>query len=82
MARQFSFPREKVKILLLEGVHAACVEKFAHAGYTAELVKEAYSEDELCRAIAPVHILGIRSKTLVSKKVLEHAKHLLALGCF
>jgi D-3-phosphoglycerate dehydrogenase len=82
MTRQFSFPREKLKILLLEGVHPACVEKFSQAGYTAELVKTAYSEEQLCKAIGPTHILGIRSKTTVTKKVLEHAKHLLAVGCF
>jgi D-3-phosphoglycerate dehydrogenase len=82
MAKQFSFPREKLKILLVEGVHPVCVEKFSQAGYNAELIKQAYSEEELCRAIGSVHILGIRSKTNVTKKVLEHAKHLLAIGCF
>ena len=82
MTKQFSFPREKLKILLLEGVHPICVEKFAQAGYTADLVRNAYDEEELCRAIGPIHILGIRSKTSVTKKVLEQAKHLLAVGCF
>lgn len=82
MKQKYSFPREKIKILLLEGVHQACVERLAQAGYQAELVKPAYSEEELCKAIPSVHILGIRSKTQVTKKVLDQAKHLLAIGCF
>jgi D-3-phosphoglycerate dehydrogenase len=82
MKQQYSFPREKMKILLLEGVHQACVERFAQAGYHAELRKQALSEDELCEVIASVHVLGIRSKTEVTPRVLAHAKNLLAVGCF
>jgi D-3-phosphoglycerate dehydrogenase len=82
MAKRFSFPPEKLKILLLEGVHTAAGDRFVQAGYRPEFVKHAYDEDELCQAIASVHILGIRSKTNVTKRVLEQAKHLLAIGCF
>lgn len=82
MTKRFSFPPEKLKILLLEGVHAAAGDRFVQAGYRPEFVTQAYDEDELCRAISSVHILGIRSKTNVTKRVLEHAKHLLAIGCF
>ncbi len=82
MQKQVSFPREKFKILLLEGVHPACVEKLQQAGYQPELLKNALSEDELVKRIPGVHLLGIRSKTRVSKKVLEAADSLLAIGCF
>lgn len=82
MTKKFSFPREKLKILLLEGVHPAAGERLSQAGYQAEFVKNAYSEEELCKAISSVHILGIRSKTMVSERVLEHSRHLLAIGCF
>ncbi len=82
MTKQYSFPREKMKILLLEGIHQACVERFAQAGYQAELVKPAMSEQELMDVISSVHVLGIRSKTQVTPRVLERAKHLLAVGCF
>ena len=82
MQKQVSFPREKIKILLLEGVHPACVEKLQQAGYQPELLKNALSEDELVKRIPGVHLLGIRSKTRVSKKVLEAADSLLAIGCF
>ena len=82
MKQQYSFPREKMKILLLEGIHQACVERFAQAGYHAEMRKQALSEDELCEVISSVHVLGIRSKTEVTPRVLAHAKNLLAVGCF
>jgi D-3-phosphoglycerate dehydrogenase len=82
MQKQFSFPKEKMKILLLEGIHPACVERLSQAGYRPELVKGALSEDELCEAISAVHLLGIRSKTQVTAKVLDKAKSLLAIGCF
>ena len=82
MEKQYSFPREKMKILLLEGVHQACVERLAQAGYQPELLKNALSESELLKVIAGVHVLGIRSKTQVTKKVLDAAENLLAIGCF
>jgi D-3-phosphoglycerate dehydrogenase len=82
MKKQFSFPPEKMKVLFLEGVHPAAAERMQQSGYRAEMVKPAYSEDELCKAIASTHVLGIRSKTCVTKKVLEQAKNLLAVGCF
>lgn len=82
MEKQYSFPREKMKILLLEGVHQACVERLTQAGYQPELLKNALSESELLKVISGVHVLGIRSKTQVTKKVLEAAESLLAIGCF
>ena len=82
MSRQYSFPPEKMKILLLEGIHPACVERLEQSGYRPDLRKGALSEAELCEAIPSVHLLGIRSKTQVSKKVLERAKNLLSIGCF
>jgi D-3-phosphoglycerate dehydrogenase len=82
MAKQFSFPPEKMKVLLLEGVHPAAVERLAQAGYKAEVIKHALSEPELAEAVRSVHILGIRSKTTVTAKVLSQARNLLAVGCF
>lgn len=71
-----------MKILLLEGVHPACVERLSQAGYAAELRKGALSEDELLECIPAVHVLGIRSKSRVTKRVLERARNLLTIGCF
>ena len=82
MEKRYSFPREKMKILLLEGVHQACTDRFSQSGYQPELLKNALTEEELLRVIPGVHVLGIRSKTQVSKKVLDAAESLLAIGCF
>ena len=79
-----SFPKEKIKILLLEGIHPAAVELLRKAGYTQiEAHKQALSEQQLIEKMqAGVHILGIRSKTQVTPTVLEQAPRLLAIGCF
>jgi D-3-phosphoglycerate dehydrogenase len=82
MEKRYSFPREKMKILLLEGVHQACIDRFSQSGYQPELLKSALTEDELLKVIPGVHVLGIRSKTQVTQKVLDAAEGLLAVGCF
>lgn len=71
-----------MKILLLEGIHEVCAERFSQAGYVAELRTSAMKEEELIESIDGVHILGIRSKSVVTPRVLAHAKNLLAIGCF
>jgi D-3-phosphoglycerate dehydrogenase / 2-oxoglutarate reductase len=80
---QTSYPKNKIKILLLENISEAAVDELVEAGY-AEIVqlKGAVSEAELSEAIKGVHILGIRSKTQVTANVLDHADKLLAIGCF
>lgn len=82
MEKACSFPKEKMKILLLEGIHEACVERLVQAGYRPELRKGALSEQELCEAVPGIHVLGIRSKTQVTERVLEKANNLLSIGCF
>lgn len=71
-----------MKIVLLEGVHQACVDRLVQGGYQPELRKNALSEEELLNMIGGVHVLGIRSKTQVTKRVLDAAESLLAVGCF
>jgi D-3-phosphoglycerate dehydrogenase len=80
--RELSYPKDKIQILLLEGIHASAVECFREAGYSARVLKGALSEDELLEALPEVHILGIRSKTEISPRALQAGKHLLAVGCF
>ena len=78
-----SYPKDKIKVLLLENVHASAVEKFKLAGYkNITHLKRAIDEQELTKAIRDVHLLGIRSKTQVSKSVLDAANKLQAIGCF
>lgn len=78
-----SYPRDRVKILLLENLAKSAVKEFTSHGYTQiERLSGALSEEELKKAIKGVHILGIRSKTKITEGVLEQAKKLLAIGCF
>lgn len=83
MAEQVSYPKDKINILLLENINTKAVEQFNEAGYNnVKLMKKALQDDELIEELQNVHILGIRSKTQVTKEVLENAPKLLAIGCF
>ena len=78
-----SYPRTKIKILLLENIADSAVEELKQGGYTdIERLSGAVSEDDLIRAVKGVHLLGIRSKTRVTENVIEAADKLLAIGCF
>ncbi len=80
---QTSYPRSKIKILLLENISASAVAELNDGGYTEiKQIKGALSEDDLIREIKGVHIIGIRSKTQLTEKVLENADKLLAVGAF
>lgn len=78
-----SYPKEKIRILFLENISDVAVKNFRQQGYVqVEKITKALSEDELVHVIRDVHILGIRSKTQVTARVLEAAKKLQAIGCF
>ena len=78
-----SYPKEKVNILFLENISDAAVKRFSGAGYTSvKKLTKAFSEADLLKEIEDVHLLGIRSKTQVTEKVLRAAKKLQAIGCF
>ncbi len=78
-----SYPKDKIKVLFLENISDKAVQYFKQQGYTdVKKVAGALSEEDLIKVIKDVHILGIRSKTFISKKVLDSAKKLQAIGCF
>jgi D-3-phosphoglycerate dehydrogenase len=78
-----SYPKEKIRILFLENISDLAVKNFQRHGYTqVEKITKALTEDELIREIKDVHILGIRSKTQITPKILDAAKKLQAIGCF
>lgn len=78
-----SYPRTKIKILLLEDISDSAVEELRAGGYAdVQKINGALSEAELCEAVKGVHLLGIRSKTQITKKVIESADKLLAIGAF
>ena len=82
MTKQYSYPKDKVRILLLEAIHPAAVDIFKEAGYEACVVKSAMSNQELLDVIEPIHVLGIRSKTQIRQPAIGASKRLLAIGCF
>lgn len=79
---RYSFPKEKIKVLLLENIHHKAVEYFEKEGYQIQLLNKSLDEAELIEHLADVRILGIRSKTQLSPKVFEAAKQLKAVGAF
>lgn len=82
-AQQTSYPKEKIKVLLLENISDLAVKNFQRQGYVnVEKLSKALTEDELVKVIKDVHILGIRSKTMITPKVLAAAAKLQAIGCF
>ncbi len=79
---KISYPKNRIKVLLLESIHPDALAFLKNEGYTVELLDRSLGEAELCEAIKDVHILGIRSKTNVTAKVLQSANKLLAVGAF
>jgi D-3-phosphoglycerate dehydrogenase len=77
-----SFPKNKMHILLLENVHARAKEIFEKDGFSVQCLKGALNEEELIEKIKDVHVLGIRSKTTVTQRVLDAAPKLMAIGAF
>jgi len=82
LSRSQSYPKSRIKVLLLENVHPVAVSLFEQEGFRVEILKGALDEDELAEKIRDVHILGIRSKTQVTRRVLESANKLMCVGAF
>lgn len=82
MPHTTSFPRERIRITLLENIHPAARDTLEEAGYTVEAVPRALEGDELNAAVAASHLVGVRSRTKIRAPQLEHAGRLLAIGCF
>ena len=78
-----SLDKNKIRFLLLEGVHHSAVETLKKAGYTnIEYLKTSLAQDELIEKIADAHFVGIRSRTQLTAEVFATAKKLIAVGCF
>jgi D-3-phosphoglycerate dehydrogenase / 2-oxoglutarate reductase len=78
-----SVDKQKIKFLLLEGIHPSAVEVLKAAGYSnIESLPGALPDDELKARIADVHFVGIRSRTQLTAEVFAHAAKLAAVGCF
>ena len=82
MNKAISYPKNRIKVLLLENVHEDAVKIMRKEGYNVETYSGAMDEEELAERIKDVSIIGIRSKTQLSKKVLDNANRLIAVGAF
>jgi len=83
MEKKFSLNKKDINVLLLEGIHQSSVDYFTESGYTnIEYFKRALDEKELEEKIKNAHIIGIRSRTNLTKEVLHKAKKLFSIGCF
>ncbi len=77
-----SYPKNRIKVLLLESPDARAAELFTQEGYQVESVAGSLDEEELIQRIEGVSILGIRSKTQVTQRVLDAGNRLIAIGAF
>ena len=80
--RPTSFPKNKIRVLLLEGVHASGAERLSAEGFDVSTLNHALEGVELARALKGVHLLGIRSKSQITGEALEAASRLLTVGAF
>ena len=78
-----SLDKDKIKIVLLEGIHPSAVEAFQHDGYT-EIEKHPKSlpPEKLKEALSDAYFVGIRSATELTSQILEAAPKLVSVGCF
>ena len=80
--RELSYPKNKLNVLLLEKVDKIAFDLFKEEGYNVESMDGSLNEKDLIKKIKDVSILGIRSKTIISDKVIKSANKLLAIGAF
>ncbi|WP_343314456.1 phosphoglycerate dehydrogenase [Brucella sp. BE17] len=83
MTERLSFARDRINVLLLEGINQSAVDYFKSIGYTnVRHLPKALDKAELIEAIASAHIVGIRSRTQLTEEIFEAANRLIAVGCF
>jgi D-3-phosphoglycerate dehydrogenase len=83
VAATVSFPREKIRVVLCEGIHPSAVDYLAEHGYTqVESLPRAPSPPELRALVKDAHIVGIRSRTVLDKEALSAGPRIMAVGCF
>ncbi|HXS16522.1 MAG TPA: NAD(P)-dependent oxidoreductase, partial [Polyangiaceae bacterium] len=82
MTAETSYPKNKIKVLLLENIHETARAIFRSEGLDLEVLSGALGEADLIEKIRDVHLVGIRSKTNITEPVFEAARRLLAVGCF
>ena len=81
LEKEYSFPKNKIKILLLERVHPIAIKRLEENGYSVESITRALDEAELMERMADLHLLGIRSKTKITAEHIKAAKKMLEEAC-
>jgi len=82
LPHETSFPKDRIRVLLLEGIHESARDVFRHEGFQLETVIGALDEDTLVERLRDVHVLGIRSRTHITDRAMSRAGRLLTLGAF
>ena len=82
LPRAYSYPKNRIKVLLTEIINSKAYESFTNEGYSVEVIPNSLDEASLIKAIKDVSVLGIRSKTKITQKVLDSADRLLAIGTY
>ena len=83
MSQHLSLPKDKIRFLLLEGVHQNAIDTLNAAGYTnIDYHKTALEGEALKEAVKDAHFIGIRSRTQLTEEIFEAANKLIAVGCF
>ena len=83
MSQHLSLPKDKIRFLLLEGVHQNAIDTLKAAGYSnIDYHKTALEGDALKAAVKDAHFIGIRSRTQLTEDIFEAANKLIAVGCF
>lgn len=78
-----SLEKDKIRFLLLEGLHENAAKVLQAAGYNnIESLSHALDQDELIEKLKDAHFVGIRSRTQLTREVLEQAPKLIGIGCF
>ncbi len=81
--KRYSLGKEQIKVLLLEGIHESAIKLMYENGYrNVEAISHALDEQELLEKIKETHMIGIRSRTQLTKEILGNANKLIAIGCF
>ena len=82
-SERLSLSKDRIKVLLLEGINDSAADLLLNAGYTnMTRLPKALDRDALLKAVEGVHVLGIRSRTQLTDEVFAHASRLFAVGCF
>lgn len=82
-SERLSLSKDRIKVLLLEGINDSATDLLVNAGYTnMTRLPKALDEDALVKALEGVHVLGIRSRTQLTDAVFAQADRLFAVGCF